>query len=382
MWPALPAVISAVASIGSAIYNNITNKKQANKQNQWNLNMWNKTNQYNDPASQMNRLKQAGMNPNMYGTQIISNNSAASAPSSADLANQNPIVDQAAAANLADAVGNLEVGQKNAEANMKSAQAAETNAEANSLNAQTNQARQQVDALVAAADIKLKGAEKERCIAQVSQINQQITNLKKEFEILDEKSKQEVIETARKTLEQDLYEKYGEKQILAELNLKNSQAHLNMSQAHLAEVNASLAPIFADAAKEQAAAATTNAEANFLNSQTNIATAQKSIEKMDQEIETLKSQGKLNEAQADFFRSWTVEKILGIALSAVGSFGGIEGKRKGMVQRLGQQMRVRNATPGQRSAGQRMAHPTGSYRNSAQYARDRANNPNIWRSTH
>ncbi len=41
---------------------------QRNAQNQFNLDMWNRTNEYNSPMAQMERLKQAGLNPNlMYG---------------------------------------------------------------------------------------------------------------------------------------------------------------------------------------------------------------------------------------------------------------------------------------------------------------------------
>lgn len=42
--------------------------QQQDKQNQFNLDMWNRTNAYNSPASVMDRLHQAGLNPNLaYG---------------------------------------------------------------------------------------------------------------------------------------------------------------------------------------------------------------------------------------------------------------------------------------------------------------------------
>lgn len=382
MWAALPAVISAVASIGSSIYNNITNRKQANKQNEWNLNMWNKANQYNDPASQMNRLKQAGMNPNMYGTQIIGNNNAASTPSSADLANQNPIVDQSAAASLASAVGEYEVGQKNADANMKNAEAAETTSEANYLNAQTNIARQQVDALLAGSQMKVNAAEKDRLVALTAQANQETKNAAKQFDILDEKAKQEVIETARKKLEQKLYEEYGEQQILADLKLKATQANLNISQAHLARVNAMCAPILAEAAKNQATAALDNADTNRRLAESSIALNSSTMDKIEQEIETLKSQGELNEAEAAFFKSFTLEKLVGIGLTVASCFipGGavVKGAKavstaskaskaaKGVLNATKTANKVAKvatkASKAQKAAGKAMSRPTGSYR--------------------
>lgn len=54
------------------------NMDMANRQNSFNLEMWNKQNQYNSPAAQMQRLKDAGLNPNM----IYNNGSASTGNSS------------------------------------------------------------------------------------------------------------------------------------------------------------------------------------------------------------------------------------------------------------------------------------------------------------
>lgn len=43
------------------------NEQQAEKQNEWNLDMWNKTNEYNTASAQVQRLKDAGLNPLYYG---------------------------------------------------------------------------------------------------------------------------------------------------------------------------------------------------------------------------------------------------------------------------------------------------------------------------
>ena len=37
----------------------------AQKQNEWNLQQWERSNEYNNPLNQMNRLKSAGLNPNL-----------------------------------------------------------------------------------------------------------------------------------------------------------------------------------------------------------------------------------------------------------------------------------------------------------------------------
>lgn len=47
---------------------NAWNEKQAEKANKWNLEQWERENLYNSPQQQMQRLEQAGLNPNlMYG---------------------------------------------------------------------------------------------------------------------------------------------------------------------------------------------------------------------------------------------------------------------------------------------------------------------------
>ena len=47
---------------------NAWNEKQAEKANKWNIEQWERENLYNSPMQQMQRLEQAGLNPNlMYG---------------------------------------------------------------------------------------------------------------------------------------------------------------------------------------------------------------------------------------------------------------------------------------------------------------------------
>ena len=42
---------------------NQQNQQLAKDQNQWNLSMWNRQNEYNSPAAQRERMEAAGMNP-------------------------------------------------------------------------------------------------------------------------------------------------------------------------------------------------------------------------------------------------------------------------------------------------------------------------------
>lgn len=98
----LPALIGGLGSVASAGLNLIgqsnTNKQNlalARQQNAWNEQMWNKNNEYNTPAAQLQRMKDAGINP--LGADFQTGN-AQSLPQSANLANQqapnySPMVD-------------------------------------------------------------------------------------------------------------------------------------------------------------------------------------------------------------------------------------------------------------------------------------------------
>ena len=356
----LPHLITAAAAVGSSILNNRSNKKLAQEQNKYNYNMWEKQNAYNLPSEQVARLKQAGINPNFYTSQVVSTNRADAAAPSANLANQNPIFDGSTGAAIADSMLQNEVGMKNAEAN-------ETSANAAAQNAETEAARQKVEALVAQSNIEVNDEKKKVYVEEVKQIQANTKNLGKQYEMLDEQTKQAVIKTARDQIEKDLYEKYGEKEILADLRAKTSQANLNISQAKLNAVTAKLAPMYLEVAKQQADAATLNAESNWMNAEVNVGTMNKQLEKIDGEIDKMVTEGKLNEAEAMFFKSFTFEKILGTIVT-IGSFfipGGAIGKAGKAVQYGKKAYKAAKvaatATKAQKAAGHAMSRPVGSY---------------------
>lgn len=92
MDPATAALVvggtQAASNVGTGIANLLMYKKQRadNRQDattayQRSIDMWNMNNAYNDPSAQMERLKQAGLNPNMvYGGGATTTASAPSAP--------------------------------------------------------------------------------------------------------------------------------------------------------------------------------------------------------------------------------------------------------------------------------------------------------------
>jgi hypothetical protein len=79
-------LIDNATGLASNIITNKQNAKNQQKQNEFNLRMWHLNNQYNTPSAQMQRLQQAGLNPNlMYqnGTTGISQGATSSASGSA-----------------------------------------------------------------------------------------------------------------------------------------------------------------------------------------------------------------------------------------------------------------------------------------------------------
>lgn len=66
---ALGAILGAVGALGSSILTNRGARRRQKLADQQNIKFWNMQNEYNLPANQMNRLQQAGLNPNLiYGS--------------------------------------------------------------------------------------------------------------------------------------------------------------------------------------------------------------------------------------------------------------------------------------------------------------------------
>lgn len=69
--PALAAgaLISGASSLASSLITNEGNRKSQKRADKYNLAQWNRQNAYNDPSAQMERLRKAGLNPNLiYGS--------------------------------------------------------------------------------------------------------------------------------------------------------------------------------------------------------------------------------------------------------------------------------------------------------------------------
>lgn len=72
------AAISAVTTLGDTALNNYYDKKAAKQAYERDIAFWNMQNEYNTPANQMARLKEAGLNPNLIYGNITPGNSSSS----------------------------------------------------------------------------------------------------------------------------------------------------------------------------------------------------------------------------------------------------------------------------------------------------------------
>nr|QJB20890.1 MAG: DNA pilot protein [Microvirus sp.] len=72
--PLIASGVTAAGAIGSKLLGNAQSRKMADYEFSNNLKMWNLQNAYNSPAQQMQRLKDAGLNPNLvYGNGAVGN---------------------------------------------------------------------------------------------------------------------------------------------------------------------------------------------------------------------------------------------------------------------------------------------------------------------
>ena len=91
--PLLALGIGAAGALGSSLLGNAGAKNRQDQANKQNIKFWNMQNAYNSPTSQMSRLREAGLNPNMiYGSSANTGNASPVAPAKPAAFNmENPI---------------------------------------------------------------------------------------------------------------------------------------------------------------------------------------------------------------------------------------------------------------------------------------------------
>lgn len=77
----IAAIASATSSAGGGVLNAVSQSRQNKKNRQFAVDMWNRQNEYNTPQMQMQRFKEAGLNPNLiYGQGNAGNAGAVQSP--------------------------------------------------------------------------------------------------------------------------------------------------------------------------------------------------------------------------------------------------------------------------------------------------------------
>jgi hypothetical protein len=145
--PFLPLIGTAVSSLAGAIGNifgNKSRKREANRSRAHDLHMWDKTNAYNHPSAQMERLRNSGLNPNLvYGGSSGGTAGTANAlPGAKDAKindisiGENPMMQYVSMKNTQAQTDNLRTqnGVLSAEKNLKTVQAITEASKQNNLN--------------------------------------------------------------------------------------------------------------------------------------------------------------------------------------------------------------------------------------------------------
>lgn len=120
--PYIGAGLSAAASIWGQARANKANRELAEYQNQWNLEQWQRQMEYNLPKNQMQRLRDAGINPHMAYAKGTINNVTNQRPTAAKAADQKSVIPNMSLAQLM-----LQMKMQEAQINNLNAQTANTN---------------------------------------------------------------------------------------------------------------------------------------------------------------------------------------------------------------------------------------------------------------
>lgn len=152
-------LVSGLFGIGA----NRKRAREAQKQREWSESMWEKQNAYNTPANQMQRLRDAGLNPAlMYGQGTTGNAEKALPYQQPQIENLGPAIAQSTAAG--------------AQISLTNALASKTRAEKANIEAGTILTREQSEKVI---------AERLNIDAQKAKTIQETTNLTKEADILE-----------------------------------------------------------------------------------------------------------------------------------------------------------------------------------------------------
>lgn len=114
MWQGIAQAASSVMGLLDGAFNRRATKRNNEDQRIWSKHMWQLENAYNHPKEQMERLRQAGLNPNL----VYGNGSAANTAGSASVPSTDPLPSLNIAESLGGAMsGYIDTQMKNAQIN-------------------------------------------------------------------------------------------------------------------------------------------------------------------------------------------------------------------------------------------------------------------------
>lgn len=225
------------------------NLNLAKQQNQWNIDQWNRENEYNTPLNQMNRYKSAGLNPDlMYGQQNLS----AASPEmtsgeGATPMDYSPVANGPTIGEAASIAANARL--TNAQAKLAESQADKVDAETvgqtinndwlpKLLKGQTD--INEADVKQKLADAGLKGKQIEVAAEQIKVMQQSVKESQKKIEDLQSQMENRTFQQVQSMLEYNLRkdkQRYEISEILSKvgLNHANIKRVLNVLPFEIAE---------------------------------------------------------------------------------------------------------------------------------------------------
>lgn len=225
------------------------NLNLAKQQNQWNIDQWNRENEYNTPLNQMNRYKSAGLNPDLvYGQQNLS----AASPEmtsgeGATPMDYSPVANGPTIGEAASIAANARL--TNAQAKLAESQADKVDSETvgqtinnewlpKLLKGQTE--INEADVKQKLADAGLKGKQIEVAVEQIKVMQQSVKESQKKIEDLQSQMENHTFQQVQSILEYNLRkdkQRYEISEILSKvgLNHANIKRVLNVLPFEIAE---------------------------------------------------------------------------------------------------------------------------------------------------
>lgn len=199
----------------------------AQQQNAWNVEQWERENEYNSPVKQMERFKKAGMNPDLMvggGAQNLAAHSpqmtagAPSTPTDMSALGQVPTLGQAIQTALRDSMIGAQIDNIKADTKQK-----EADAEGKTID---NKYKDMFNEL----DIDLKNIQKNRGYQEAEMMYEQYELIKKEVSIKGESLKQMKLETLNKQIENS----FKDREIKAIIKKLENEADISEQDAKFA----------------------------------------------------------------------------------------------------------------------------------------------------